>query len=228
MDFITRLSRAQGKECIFVVVDMLTKFVHFFSIATDFNATQVVDLFFMEVFRLHGLTKTIVSDSDSRFMSTFWQDLFRLVGTDLSPSTNYHAQTNGKTEIVNKWVEGYLGNYIVGQQKAWVRWLHLGEYCYNTTYHMSIGMTPFMDLYSYESLSFVEIAFGDSRAPMVQDWVQQSQDILRELKDHLQRAHNQQKVQADKHIVECTFEVGDLVYLRLQLYMHDSIKRSGA
>ena len=125
-------------------------------------------------------------------------------------------------------MEGYLRNYVAEQQKAWVRWLHLGEYCYNTTHHVSIGMTPFRALYSYDPLSFVEIAFGDSWAPMVQDWVQQSQDILRELKDHLQRAQNQQKVQANKHKVEHTFEVGDLVYLRLQPYRRDSIKRSGA
>ena len=106
--------------------------------------------------------------------------------------------------------------------------MHLGEYYYDTTHHVSIGMTPFRALYNYDPISFVEIAFGDSRAPMVQDWIQQSQDILRELKDHLQRAQNQQKVQADKHRVERTFEVGDLVYLRLQPYRHASIKRSGA
>jgi hypothetical protein len=228
MDFITGLPRTQGKDCIFVVVDRLMKFAHFFSIATDFSATQVAELFFREIFRLHGLPKTIVSDRDSRFMSTFWQELFRLVGMALTPSTSYHPQTDGQTEIVNKWVEGYLRNYVAGQQKAWVRWLHLGEYCYNTTHHVSIGMTPFRALYNYDPLSFVEIAFGDSRAPMVQDWVQQSQDILRELKDHLQRAQNQQKVQADKHRVERTFEVGDLVYLRLQPYRQASIKRSGA
>jgi hypothetical protein len=93
---------------------------------------------------------------------------------------------------------------------------------------MSIGMPPFRDLYSYDPLSFVEIAFGDNRAPMVQGWIQQSQDILRELKDHIQREQNQQKVQADKHKVERTFEVGDLVYLRLQPYRQASIKRSGA
>ena len=58
--------------------------------------------------------------------------------------------------------------------------------------------------------------------------MQQSQDILRELKDHLQRAQNQHKVQVHKHRVERTFEVGDLVYLRLQPYMQASIKRSGA
>jgi hypothetical protein len=117
---------------------------------------------------------------------------------------------------------------VVGQQKAWVRWLHLGEYCYNTTQHMSIGMTPFGAFYSYDPLSFIEIGFGDSRAPMVQYWVQQSHDILRELKDHLQSAQNQQKVQANKHSVEHTFEVDDLVYLRLQPYRKVSIKRSRA
>ena len=47
------------------------------------------------------------------------------------------------------------------------------------------------------------------------------------MKDHLQREQNQQKVQADKHRVERTFEVGDLVYLRLQPYQRDSIKISG-
>jgi hypothetical protein len=72
MDFIIGFPKAQGKDCISVVVDMLTKFAHFFSIATDFSATQVADLFFREVFRLHGLTKTIVSDRDSKFLSTFW------------------------------------------------------------------------------------------------------------------------------------------------------------
>jgi hypothetical protein len=72
------------------------KFAHFFVIAIDFSAAQVTYLFFKEVFRLHGLPKTIVSDRDSRFMGTFWQELFRLVGTTLTPSTSYHPQTMAK------------------------------------------------------------------------------------------------------------------------------------
>jgi hypothetical protein len=71
MDFMTGLPKAQGKYYIFVVVDRLTKFADFFAIATDYSATQVADLFFREVFKLHGLPKTIMSDRDSRFMSTF-------------------------------------------------------------------------------------------------------------------------------------------------------------
>jgi hypothetical protein len=50
MDFITGLPRMQGKDCIFVVVDRLMKFSHFFSIATNYNETQVVELFFREIF----------------------------------------------------------------------------------------------------------------------------------------------------------------------------------
>jgi hypothetical protein len=115
IDFITGLPKTQGKDCIFVVVDRLTKFAHFFTIAIDFSAAQVAELFFREIFRLHGLPKTIVSDRDSRFMSTFWQELFRLVGTDLTPSTSYHPQTDGQIEIVSKWVEGYLRKYVLGQ-----------------------------------------------------------------------------------------------------------------
>ena len=60
-----------GKDCIFVVVDRITKFAHLFSVTTTFIAAQVAELFFKEVFRLHGLPKSIVSDKDSRFLSAF-------------------------------------------------------------------------------------------------------------------------------------------------------------
>lgn len=38
MDFIIGLPKSQGKDCIFVVVERLTKFAHFFSITTKFTA----------------------------------------------------------------------------------------------------------------------------------------------------------------------------------------------
>ena len=142
MDFITGLPMVQGKDYIFVVVDRLTKYAHFFAIPAHYTAAQVAELFFREVFMLHGLPKTIINDRDNCFMGGFWQELFRLVGTELTMSTSDHPQTDGQTEIVNKWLEGYLHNYVSGQQRAWLKWLHLGEYCYNTTYHMSIGIWP--------------------------------------------------------------------------------------
>jgi len=89
MDFITVLPMVQGKDCIFViidrrVIDRLTKYAHFFALSAHYTTTQVAELFFIEVFRLHGLPKTIISDGDNRFMGGFWQELFQLVGTELT------------------------------------------------------------------------------------------------------------------------------------------------
>jgi hypothetical protein len=62
MDFITGLRKVQGRDCIYVVVDKLTKFAHLFAIPSDYTTAQVVELFFWEVFILHGLPKIIFSD----------------------------------------------------------------------------------------------------------------------------------------------------------------------
>jgi len=55
MDFITGLPKVQGRDCIYVVVDRLMKYAHFFIIPTTYTTTQVVELIFREIFRLHGL-----------------------------------------------------------------------------------------------------------------------------------------------------------------------------
>ena len=83
-----------------------------------------------------------------------------------------------------------MRNYVVGKHMTWIKWPHLGEYFYNTTHHMSIRMTPFKALYGYEALNFADLVFGDSRAPKAKDWVQDSQDILKVLKENLQAAQN--------------------------------------
>jgi hypothetical protein len=67
MDLIIGLPKVQGKDCIYVVVNKLTKFAHFYAIPTDYSAVQVAKLFFREVFRFHGLPHNIVRDRDGRF-----------------------------------------------------------------------------------------------------------------------------------------------------------------
>jgi hypothetical protein len=64
MEFITGMPKTQGRDCVYVVVDRLTKFAHFFAISSEYKEAQVADFFFKEIFRLHGLSKNIVSDRD--------------------------------------------------------------------------------------------------------------------------------------------------------------------
>jgi len=104
----------------------------------------------------------------------------------------------------------------------------MGEYCYNTTFHISIGMSPFHSLYGYDALKFFDVMFGDSKAPWSKDWIQESQDILRSLKDNMRTTKNKQKIYANWGCTERQFEVGDLVYLRFQPYKQSTLKQKGA
>jgi len=61
------------------------------------DASKVARLFLEEVVCLHGLLKTIVSDSDVCFMSYLWKTLWHELGTKLMFSTAYHPQTNIQT-----------------------------------------------------------------------------------------------------------------------------------
>lgn len=69
MNFITGLPKSQGKEVIFVVVDKLSKYAHFFALGHPSTAMEVAQVYLDEVFRLHGWPKSIVSDRDVIFIS---------------------------------------------------------------------------------------------------------------------------------------------------------------
>ena len=64
--------------------------------------------------------------------------------------------------------------------------------------HMSIGMSPFYAFYGYHPLSFIDVMFDDSKAPRAKIWIQESQDILRALKDNMATTQNQQKLYVDR------------------------------
>jgi hypothetical protein len=83
-------------------------------------------------------------------------------------------------------------------------------------------------LYGYDAPTLVDLVFRERRAPKAKDWITESQEILKLLKENLQMVQNQKKISADKHRIERNFEVGDLVFLRLQPYRQSSLKKNGA
>eukprot|EP00253_Pinus_taeda_P036585 PITA_36585 len=147
MDFITGLPKSGNKSVIMVVVDRLLKYAHFYALPHPFTPTLVVQSFMDQIFKLHGMPTSIVSDRDPIFTSNFWQELFRLQGTQLKLITSYHPQTDGQTEAVNKCMETYLRCFTSEKQHLWVQWLPLAKWWYNTNYHATTKMTPYEAVY---------------------------------------------------------------------------------
>ncbi|XP_060210958.1 uncharacterized protein LOC132637972 [Lycium barbarum] len=71
------LPKPEGKDTIMVIVDRYSKYAYFLSISHPFTAAQVARVFMDQVYKLHGLPKSIVSDRDKVFLSYFWKELFK-------------------------------------------------------------------------------------------------------------------------------------------------------
>lgn len=102
MNFVEGLPRSEGYVSFLVVVERLSKYAHFILLSHLYSTKSVATLFVKEIVRLHGFSRSIVSDCDKIFISHFWVEMFCLQGTQLCRSTAYHPQTNGQTEAVNK------------------------------------------------------------------------------------------------------------------------------
>jgi hypothetical protein len=71
MDFITILPKSGNKSVIMVVVDRLSKYPHFCDLPHPFTASTMAKIFMDQVFKLHGMLHSIVSDRDPTFTSNF-------------------------------------------------------------------------------------------------------------------------------------------------------------
>ena len=77
MDFVEGLSTSSKQNVILVSVDRFTKYVHFIPLSHPYMVSRVAFLFLQHMFKLHGLSSSIMSERDTTFISLFWEELFR-------------------------------------------------------------------------------------------------------------------------------------------------------
>jgi transposase InsO family protein len=84
-----------------IVVGYVTGMAHFLPCKESVTIEETPNLFLQGDYRLHELPRVLVGDHDPKFVSSFWQTLWRRLGTRLSMSSSRHPETYGLTERVN-------------------------------------------------------------------------------------------------------------------------------
>jgi hypothetical protein len=68
-------------------IEGLSKYAHFLALSHPYTTVSVAEVFFDNVFKLHGMPNSIVCDRDPTFTSQFWKELFNLRGTSFNFSS---------------------------------------------------------------------------------------------------------------------------------------------
>ena len=159
MDYLSGLPTTKhGNDCVFVVVDRFSKMAIMTGCKKTITAEATAKLFFERVWIHFGLPQTIISDRDSKFLSTFWSSLWSLLDTKLTKSTAFHPQTDGQTEVVNRMVVHILQIYNSQHPHTWDDSLLYVQHSYNRAIHSSIGHNPFQVGLGFQPLGPIDVA----------------------------------------------------------------------
>nr|GEW60419.1 retrotransposon-related protein [Tanacetum cinerariifolium] len=111
MDFIEGIPKSQGKNVVMVVVDRLSKYVHFIGLSYPFTAAYITQVFLDSVYKLHGLPESIVSDRAKVFISDLWKELFKVLKVKVG-QVAYKLKPPAQAQIHNVFHISQLRKYI--------------------------------------------------------------------------------------------------------------------
>lgn len=198
-----------------MVVDQLTKQSHFFAHNDTCTATDVAEIFYNHVFKLHRLPRQIISDRGTQFASKVFQEFCKKLDIKLSMSTAYHPQTDGQTKRVNQTLEQYLRVFCNHRQDDWAKLLTTAEFTYNNIANESTLLSPFFVEYRYHPRMAPNVK-GELTAPSLDNIFANRAEAREMAMSSLTLAAERFKWYADRKNQEAPFKIGNLVMLKGQ------------
>ncbi len=172
------------------------------------------------VFRTHELSRSIVFNRDSQFISIVWKSLCLRLGIKMKLFIDYHSQINDQTERVNQNVEWYLRSYCSYMQDDWFAWLFMVEFVNNNAISSSIEQSTFFLNKSFHShMSFdlnsieYEITWARIEAGKAKNIFEHMKWSLALIKQVLTRVRVTMKKQIDKHRKKIIYKINDMMFL---------------
>ena len=148
MDFVIGLPilkdwKGNSYDSILVIIDRLTKMVHYGPVKVTINASGLAEVIIDVVVRHHGLPDSIVTDRGSLLTSKFWSSLYYFLNIKQKLLTAFHPQTDSQIKRQNSTMEAYLQVFVNFEQNDWARLLLMAGFTYNNAKNASTGFTLF-------------------------------------------------------------------------------------
>ena len=204
------LNHNRAYNMICVIIDLPTAMVHLVSTRQNYKATDMAEVIFDTVYKLHGLPKWIISDQDVLFTSHFWKKLHMLLNIELCLSSVFYPQMDGVTEHANKTMTQMLRQCVSLKQKDWVMKLLAIEFAMNVARLSTTGFTPFYLNYGCNPSSM--IWKGEEVYPRVHQFTEKIKNVIMSMHDVIIASQIQQTIQVNKKQSPTTYKKGDLIY----------------
>ncbi len=223
MNFITELSLSEDYNVICTIICCLIKERHYVFCHwedDDISVEETVWIMLWNVYRLHDLLSSIVSNRDSQFISTMWKSLCKRLRITASLFTVYHSKIDDQTKRVNQDVERELRIYCNYMQNDWVKWISMMKFSDNFNIFSTISMISFWFNKEFHSrMSFdsdttdYETTHERLEARKADDIVIQMKELLSFNRQQLKKTKLIIEVQINKHRRNVIYEVDDWVWL---------------
>ena len=144
VDFVVKLPESKGSNTILTITDQgCTKVVILVPCCKNMGAEAIAELFKERVFPYTGIPMWLISDRDTRFTSSWFKELCRVLGITQNLSMAYHPQTNGQSERTNQTMEGLLRIFCNRQASDWAEWLPVVQYIINSRPSSTTKKVPY-------------------------------------------------------------------------------------
>ena len=81
IDMIGPLPRSNRMDAIVVIVDRFTKIIRLKATTTSISLEGIARIYRDEIWKIHGVPRTILSDRGPQFAAKFMEDLTKVLGT---------------------------------------------------------------------------------------------------------------------------------------------------
>ena len=198
---------------------------HFVLTTEKTSAEELARLFRDNIWKLHGLPDSIISDREPQFAAGIMKELNHMLGIETKLSTAFHPQTDGQTERMNQELEQYLRMFIDHRQEQWPEWLGTAEFAYNNKVHAGTKVSPFKANSGQEPRMGFEMR-KKGKHEGAEKFAERMKNVQEEAKAALQKAQEEMKRYADRERGEVEeYRVGDLVLLSTKDLKYQMVRR---